>query len=39
MTPRSNASQRRKDKRFKQWNKTTVTPLEGGLGLRGASEC
>ncbi len=38
MTPRANVSQRRKDKRFKQWNKTTITPLEQGLGLRGASE-
>ncbi|HSA94517.1 MAG TPA: PilZ domain-containing protein [Acidobacteriota bacterium] len=38
MTPRSEVIQRRKDKRFKQWNKTTITPLEAGLGLRGAHE-
>jgi c-di-GMP-binding flagellar brake protein YcgR len=38
MTRQSAAPQRRKDKRFKQWNKTTITPLEDGLGLRGAAE-
>src|SRR5512137_1819627 len=38
MTPRTDVSQRRKDKRFTQWNKTTITPLESGLGLRGAAE-
>jgi c-di-GMP-binding flagellar brake protein YcgR len=38
MTPRAEASQRRRDKRFKQWNKTTITPLDSGPGLRGASE-
>ena len=38
MAPRAEISQRRKDKRFKQWNKTIITPLESGLGLRGAAE-
>lgn len=38
MTRQSEAPQRRKDKRFKQWNKTMITPLEDGLGLRGAAE-
>lgn len=38
MTPSSEARQRRKDKRFRQWSKTTITPLESGLGLRGAAE-
>lgn len=38
MRPTPEAPQRRKDKRFKQWNKTTITPLEDGLGLRGAAE-
>jgi c-di-GMP-binding flagellar brake protein YcgR len=32
------SAQRRKSKRFKQWNKTTVTVLDGGPGLRGAAE-
>lgn len=32
------AGQRRKNKRFKQWNKTTVTVKGGGQGLRGAAE-
>jgi c-di-GMP-binding flagellar brake protein YcgR len=38
MTQKPEAPQRRKDKRFKQWNKTTITPLENGAGLRGAAE-
>ena len=38
MTRAPKPSERRKDRRVKQWNKTTVTPLEGGLGLRGAAE-
>lgn len=32
------AAQRRKSKRFKQWNKTTITVKGGGSGLRGAGE-
>lgn len=32
------AGQRRKNKRFKQWNKTTITAKGGGQGLRGAAE-
>ena len=38
MDPSTAAAQRRKSKRFKQWNKTTVTPKGGGHGLRGAAE-
>jgi c-di-GMP-binding flagellar brake protein YcgR len=38
MDPLTPAAQRRKDKRFKQWNKTTINVLDGGGGLRGASE-
>jgi len=38
MDPITAAAQRRKSKRFKQWNKTTITVKGGGLGLRGAGE-
>lgn len=37
-TTATTAGQRRKNKRFKQWNKTMITVLDGGPGLRGASE-
>ncbi len=32
------AAQRRKNRRFKQWNKTTINVLDGGPGLRGGTE-
>lgn len=37
-TKATSAGQRRKNKRFKQWNKATITAKGGGLGLRGAEE-
>jgi c-di-GMP-binding flagellar brake protein YcgR len=38
MTHLPEAPQRRKDKRFKQWTKTTITPRQDALGRRGAAE-
>lgn len=38
MAPHQDVAQRRKSKRFKQWNKTTVVAKDGGQGMRGAAE-
>lgn len=38
MNTSTTAAQRRKNRRFKQWNKTTVTAKGGGQGMRGAAE-
>jgi c-di-GMP-binding flagellar brake protein YcgR len=38
MAPQTTGAQRRKNKRFKQWNKTTITALRGGQSLHGVVE-
>ena len=38
MATQSTVAQRRKNRRFKQWNKTTVTALRGGQSLHGVVE-